>query len=174
MPPVFNLPYHTCIGKNCHSINVCVFLMGFSMRVKDLMTDNLQVIDAEETVAHAASLMKKNKISGLPVISNSRIQGMVTYRDIVWELVSRSWNPTLVKVKEIMSGSIIYCENNHSIEKACDIMQEHHIQRLLVLDERGLPSGMITFGDVLYHCHERNFPNALIQRLYSHERRQTG
>lgn len=128
--------------------------------VRDAMDRNILMIDAEDTVAHAASMMKKRKISGLPVVTQGRIQGMITYRDIVWELVSRNWNPTIVKVKEIMSREIIYCEENHSIEKACDIMQENHIQRLLVLDENGLPSGMLTFGDVLYHSHDENFPKS--------------
>lgn len=54
-----------------------------NLRVEDLLDDELLTVEPEEDLASAASMMIKNKIGGIPVVSNKKLIGILTKDDIV-------------------------------------------------------------------------------------------
>ncbi len=96
-------------------------------------------------VSDALSLMKENKIGGIPVISEDRIlQGIVTNRDLRFE--KNQQRP----ITEVMtSKDIITTSENTDLAKAEHILQENKIEKLPVVDSNNKLIGLITFRDII-------------------------
>ena len=109
-------------------------------------------IDESSTIKDAKKIMSEYKISGLPVVKNDRLVGILTNRDIRFEI-----NDSL-KVSECMtSENLVSVPVGTSLEKAKDILQEHRIEKLLVVDKDHNLTGLITVKDIQKN---EDYPNA--------------
>ena len=100
-------------------------------------------IDESSTIKDAKKIMSEYKISGLPVVKNDRLVGILTNRDIRFEI-----NDNL-KVSDCMtSENLVSVPVGTSLEKAKDILQEHRIEKLLVVDKDHNLTGLITVKDI--------------------------
>ncbi|RZN14854.1 MAG: CBS domain-containing protein [Methanosarcinales archaeon] len=92
------------------------------MKVKDVMNTNVITCTPEETVKNAAQVLKKRRISGLPVVKNNRLVGIVTETDILKLLKNPSvsedlWLPSPFEVIEVPLRELIGWEElKHSLE----------------------------------------------------------
>ena len=96
-------------------------------------------------VSDALSLMRENKIGGIPVVDKNRIlQGIVTNRDLRFE--KNQQRP----ITEVMtSNNIITTSENTDLAKAEQILQENKIEKLPVVDSSNKLIGLITFRDII-------------------------
>ena len=109
-------------------------------------------IDQSLTIKDAKKIMSEYRISGLPVVKNDRLVGILTNRDIRFET-----NDSL-KVSECMtSENLVTVPVGTSLEKAKDILQEHRIEKLLVVDGDHNLTGLITVKDIQKN---EDYPNA--------------
>lgn len=114
-------------------------------KVKRAMTG---VIDKPVTVPPSLSLgkaravMREHRISGLPVVQDGRVVGIITNRDLRFE---RNAERT---VREVMSTHLVTAPPGTDLEAAKDLMQQHKIEKLLVVDQQGRLDGLITIKDV--------------------------
>ncbi|EMR02674.1 IMP dehydrogenase [Cesiribacter andamanensis] len=110
-------------------------------------------VDVNATVGDAVRLMRENKIGGIPVIDgNRKFIGIITNRDLRFQKNMR------VPVSEVMTkDNLITAGNNIGLEKAEDILQQHKIEKLPILDKDGKLTGLITYKDILKN---RDRPNA--------------
>jgi len=101
-------------------------------------------INPEQTIASLFELMKKYKISGFPVVDESRrLVGMITNRDL------RFVTDTAKKVKEVMtSHNLVTAPEGTSFENAKLILQNHRVEKLPVVDAKGVLKGLITIKDI--------------------------
>ncbi len=101
-------------------------------------------ISKDETVEDALGLMKKYKIGGIPVVDASKkLLGIVTNRDLRFEKRFKK------KISEIMtSENLVTTNQSTDLEQAADILQEHKIEKLLVVDENYKLVGLITYKDI--------------------------
>jgi IMP dehydrogenase len=102
--------------------------------------------------------MKEHKIGGIPVINNDKkLVGIVTNRDLRFEKqMSRS-------VKEVMtSENLITTNQGKDLQKAEDILQQHKIEKLPVVDSDFKLVGLITYKDIIK---SRIRPNACKDEL---------
>ena len=100
-------------------------------------------IEESSTIEDAKKIMSEYKISGLPVVKNDRLVGIITNRDIRFE------TNDLLSVSECMtSKDLVSVPVGTSLEKAKDILQEHRIEKLLVVDEDHNLTGLITVKDI--------------------------
>src|ERR1700746_2645725 len=92
------------------------------------------------TVKDALTLMKENKIGGIPVINSKRdLIGIVTNRDLRFEKNNKR------PVKEVMtSKNMIVAKVGTDLKKAEQILQHHKIEKLPVVDKNGKLVGLIT------------------------------
>jgi len=117
-------------------------------RVKKAMTG---VIGDPVTLAPAQSLrearrlMRAHGISGLPVVQDGRVVGMLTDRDLRFERDSER------QVREVMTQAeaLVSCRPGTDLEQAKDLLAAHKIEKLLVVDAEGQLRGLITFKDLL-------------------------
>lgn len=96
-------------------------------------------------VDDALKLMKENKIGGIPVVdNNNQLVGIVTNRDLRFEK-NRNRSITEVMTKE----NIITTTDGTDLSTAEDILQEHKIEKLPVVDEHNNLVGLITYRDII-------------------------
>ena len=97
------------------------------------------------TVKDALSLMKEFKIGGIPVINNKRdLIGIITNRDLRFEKNHKR------PVKEVMtSKNMIVAKEGTDLKKAEQILQNHKIEKLPVVDKNGKLVGLITYRDII-------------------------
>lgn len=122
------------------------------MKICDVMTDNVVSIEAGESVAAAAKLLKRCNIGALPVCDEKgTLKGMLTDRDIVTRCVALGGDPGKVKVEEIMSRGIVTTGPFEEIEHAVRLMSEDQVRRIPVLDS-GRLVGMVSLCDMARNC----------------------
>jgi len=100
-------------------------------------------IEPEYTVAQALKIMAEYKISGLPVVKNDRLAGIVTNRDVIFV------QDLETKVAEVMtSENLITVPPGTNLEQAKEILHKNRIEKLLVVDEANQLRGLITIKDI--------------------------
>jgi IMP dehydrogenase len=104
-------------------------------------------LDADSLVIDAKNNMKKFKIGGIPIVSKTgKLIGIVTNRDLRFE------RDNLKKLSEVMTTkNLITAKAGTSMSQAEDILQTHKIEKLPVVDSKGILIGLITFRDINKH-----------------------
>lgn len=99
----------------------------------------------DQTIGDVFELMKKFKISGFPVLDEKRkLVGMITNRDL------RFVTDVHLKVKDVMtSDQLITAPEGTSFENAKDILKQHRVEKLPVLNSLGILKGLITIKDIV-------------------------
>ena len=115
--------------------------------VKDAMTANPCTIDADQTVAYAARMLKDEDVGLAPVVEGQRLVGTLTDRDIVVRVVAEGGDPQTVKVREVASHDLVIVDPQQDLDEALKLMASHQVRRLPVVDEQRLV-GMLAQADV--------------------------
>ena len=104
-------------------------------------------LDSNSLVIDAKNSMKKYKIGGIPIVSKTgKLIGIVTNRDLRFE------KDNLKKLSEVMTNkNLITAKAGTYMSQAEDILQTHKIEKLPVVDEKGILIGLITFRDINKH-----------------------
>ncbi len=102
-------------------------------------------ISKNATVGDALQLMKENSIGGIPVIeADNTLIGIVTNRDLRFEKnMTRSIQEVMTKDK------LVTATKETDLSKAEDILQEHKIEKLPVVDAENKLVGLVTFKDII-------------------------
>ena len=101
-------------------------------------------LTSDKTIGDAMKLMQQYKISGIPIIDkDSKLIGILTNRDLRFEP-----DETLL-VSEIMTKeNLVVAPMGTDLEKAEVILQKYKIEKLPVVDKKGILKGLITFKDI--------------------------
>ncbi|WP_185876709.1 IMP dehydrogenase [Blattabacterium cuenoti] len=109
------------------------------------MIDDPITLSRNSTLKHAQYLMRKYKISGLPVIEkNNLLVGIITRRDIKY----RTNLDSLVEEVMTKENLIVSKKNNITLEKAKDILLKERIEKLPIVDDHNKLVGLITIRDI--------------------------
>lgn len=122
------------------------------MKVKELMTPNAKAIWLTESLADAARLMWENDCGVLPIIKDEKVIGLITDRDICMAAAMRDRNPSGISVEEVMTGQVYAVNPEDNIDEALQIMQQHQIRRLPVLNPEGALAGILSMNDIVLHA----------------------
>jgi len=101
------------------------------------------ILNESKTIGEAKELMVQNNISGLPVVKNEKLVGILTNRDIRFET-----NLELSIKDRMTSENLVTVPEGTTLEKAKEILQKHRIEKLLVVDKNGKLAGLITVKDI--------------------------
>ena len=113
-------------------------------------------ISKNKTIKDALLIMEKYSISGIPVVNNGKLEGIITNRDIRFED-----DHSILISKRMTKSNLITVEEGISMEQAKKILQKNRIEKLLVIDKRGKLSGLITVKDILK---KQSYPNAALDK----------
>ena len=118
------------------------------MKIREVMTNPVIRIGGEETVEVAARTLAHYNIGALMICGeDGRLRGVVTDRDIVTRCIAAGRDPGKVKVRQIMSGSVVGIAPDLDTKDAARIMGNRQIRRLPVLENEKL-CGMVSLGDL--------------------------
>lgn len=100
-------------------------------------------ISPDQTIRDAHALMAKYRISGIPVTKGETLVGILTNRDLRFETRMD------LKVSQVMKrDKLITAPEGTSLEKAREILHEHRIEKLPVVNKKGDLKGLITIKDI--------------------------
>ncbi len=139
------------------------------MNVADVMTRKVITVKPETTIAEAARRMLQHRISGLPVVDEGAVVGVVTEGDLLRRIEAGTerrhsrWLEFLItpgrlaedyaranarKVGEVMSAEIVSVAPQDSLSEVVRLMERHHVKRLPVIEE-GRLIGIVSRADLL-------------------------
>jgi CBS domain-containing protein len=117
--------------------------------VREAMHEGCECINESETVLEAAKRMEQQDIGVLPICGNDdRLKGMLTDRDVVVKVLAHDMDPATKRVGELAQGTPVWVSSEASIDEALELMREHAVKRLPVIDENKKLCGIITEADI--------------------------
>jgi CBS domain-containing protein len=117
------------------------------------MSLDVKVISPNMTVTEAARMMRDGDFGMMPVGENDRMIGAISDRDIAIRVVADGKGPD-TKVREAMSAEIYWAYDDDSVEHAANLMSEHQVRRLPVVDHDKRLVGIVALGDFAVHSSE--------------------
>jgi CBS domain-containing protein len=112
------------------------------------MTSNPCTIDAGQSVAYAAKMMREEDVGLAPIVEGDKLIGMLTDRDIAIRVVAEGRSPDQVKVADVASKQVVTIDPQQDLEEALRIMGKHQVRRLAVVEEDGKLVGVVAQADI--------------------------
>jgi CBS domain-containing protein len=117
------------------------------MLVSDVMTAQVASATPKTTIAQVAEMMARVESGAVPVTDDGKVVGLITDRDIVLRVVAeqRSFDTA---VSDVMTPGVETCRQDENLADAAARMGANQIRRLVVVDEKGGLTGMLSLGDI--------------------------
>lgn len=122
------------------------------------MTTVAQILDAkghevwsvapDSSVYEAIERMAEKNVGALLVMQDDRVTGIVSERDYARKVILQGKSSKDTPVRDIMTSQVYYVRSQHSVEECMQLMTDHRIRHLPVMDD-GRAVGMVSIGDVV-------------------------
>lgn len=135
------------------------------MIVSDIMRTKVETLDADDKLSLANDIMNIGEIRHLPVVKKGRLIGIVSQRDILKASLStifkykeeeRDTFLSSVVISEIMTREVVTVAPDATMAEAAELMADHKLGCLPVVEGRDKLVGIITETDILYHYVDMN------------------
>ena len=111
--------------------------------ISDIMRKKLETIDGTASVQQAAKKMTDRNVSSLLIVDEKdNPQGIVSERDLVTKVCYNDRSASAVTNQEIMSSPLITISSKSSPSEAADMMLQHNVRHLLVVDHNNDNNGI--------------------------------
>lgn len=118
------------------------------MKVNEIMSRDIDYITTNHTIQQAAAKMQESNIGDMPVVVDDEAVGMLTDRDITIRIAAHGLDPQKSYVADAMTEGVVACKEDDDVETAAKMMGENQIRRLLVVEDGGKLSGILSLGDL--------------------------
>ncbi len=120
-------------------------------RSESAVIDNPITLPSNRPLSEAVLTMRRYGISGIPVVDNDHLVGMLTNRDLRFE------DNLQQKIADVMTRKLVTAPLNTSLEAARKLLQKHRIEKLLLVNDDDSLAGLITALDIKKST---QFPNS--------------
>ena len=144
-----------------------------STTCSQIMTADPVCCTKDDTVEHAAQIMKDEIIGPVPVVESDRSKqliGIVTDRDLVIRVIAGGLDPMNTKVGTVMSQVLVTCKASDDVEKAMNLMAEHQLRRIPVVDDDSRIVGIIAQGDIATRLEEPEAVAEVVEEISEQKR----
>ena len=146
------------------------------MQVKNLMSENVMTIDKDQNICDALRLMKKYKISRIPVMNTNEnnekeLVGIISEKDIATKLGSSKYGnlaPSHFYVSTVMVKDVITVDETLDVDKTAKLILEKSIGAVPVLSNGNLV-GIITKFDFIDICKGKAYEKILAEEIMTSE-----
>ena len=119
--------------------------LSYDLKIREVMTAAVKTATPDMPLSKVLDLLRVNRISGLPVVENEGLVGVLSLEDIVRALQQ---NDLSAPTSQYMTREVVTVASYDSIVKAMRTFTEKGLGRLPVVDENNKIVGMITKGDI--------------------------
>jgi CBS domain-containing protein len=105
------------------------------MRVRDVMTRDLQMVSPQASLMEAAQQLLDWDVHSVPVCERGRLVGLIIDRDLTARARSRSFDPNGTEVRAVMHAHGVSTSPDDDVEDAARLMRERQLDRLPVVDQ---------------------------------------
>lgn len=130
--------------QDAHEINR-VEELSYDLKIREVMTADLKSATPQLPLSKVLEILRIHRISGLPVVEEDKLVGIVSLEDIVRAMQK---NDLSAATSQYMTREVVTAASYDSVVKAMRTFTEKGLGRLPVLDENQKPVGMITKGDI--------------------------
>ncbi|MGC9540538.1 CBS domain-containing protein [Streptomyces sp. UG1] len=129
-----------------------------TQHVRDVMTTDLVTVAPQTSVEVVAQMMRDEDIGAVPVTEGDRLRGLVSDRDLVVRSVAAKRDPGRATVADACSDDLITVGPDDDLGLAVDVMREHPVRRVPVVDQAERAVGVISLGDLAIERDPRSAP----------------
>jgi len=109
------------------------------------MASPVITVTPETTMSELKEVLRVNRISGVPVVHEGRLVGIISIEDLIKALVA---GEEKAPVGEKMTSKVVTVSSHDSVIEAVKLFEQYRVGRLPVLDEKGQLVGILTGGDI--------------------------
>ena len=124
------------------------------MKVQEIMSTKVQTIKPTSSLRAAARTFSDLNVGVLPVVDEGKLVGIITDRDVSVYAIAIGREPQSTDVKVVMNKEVFTCNADQSLAEAAEIMEQHNIRRLAVVNGSDEVVGILTVDDIAQVSHE--------------------
>ena len=117
-------------------------------QIREVMTSNVVTVEPGTSVVDAAKVMIQEEKGPLPVVEGDRVVAIVTDRDLVARVLAAGRDPNSVTVDEVATTDLVTTEPNLDLEEGRQMLAQHQLDRLLVVEEGDRLVGILSEADI--------------------------
>jgi CBS domain-containing protein len=117
------------------------------MDITEVMTSNVETCNLKSSCGEVANMMKNIDVGVIPICEGDKLIGLITDRDLVVKGLANNFNVN-TRISEMITTDVITGTKYMSVEQAADIMSQHRIRRLPIVED-GKLIGMVSLGDLV-------------------------
>ncbi len=118
------------------------------LRIAHSINDRVFTTSPFANIESVSKTLKNKGVGALPVISNGKLVGIISERDIITKVVATGSNPSHTLVTDTMTPNPTFVTPKDNLEHCLDLMEEGRFRHLPVIDD-GKLTGMISVRDIL-------------------------
>ena len=134
------------------------------MQVIQVMTSRPEFTDADTSIRDVAQRMLEQESGFVPIADGETLVGVITDRDMALRMLTEGKNAG-DSISSIMTKDILYCYEQDDITEALRQMREHHVQRLIVLDNPNDKDfiGVVSLSDIADKCDTAEMAKRIVE-----------
>lgn len=117
----------------------------YELKIEQVMTKPVVTISPTALMSDLKEVLRVKRISGVPVVDNDRMVGIISIEDLIKALEQGDIHAT---VGEKMTRDVITVRSHESVIEAVKLFEQYHVGRLPVVDAQGRLVGILTGGDI--------------------------
>jgi len=120
------------------------------MKLSEIMTQDVEIIQPDDTLRLAAQKMRDRDIGFLPVCDGDSLMGVLSDRDIAIRALADGMDIGVMLGRDLMTTPALYCFDDQDVTEAAKVMGDNQIRRLVILGrENERVVGIISLGDLV-------------------------
>ncbi len=138
------------------------------MRCTNVMTKEVYCCLPTDTLEEVASVMQSEDVGPVPIVEDldtRELLGIVTDRDIALRAVARGLDARNTPAERVMTRELVTCKPEDSVETVLDLMANHQLRRLLVVDGGQRLVGIISQADVATRLNETDKVAEVVEEI---------
>jgi CBS domain-containing protein len=136
------------------------------MQVREIMTPAVQCARLGDSIAQTADRMRQLDVGALPVCGeDDRLAGFITDRDITVRATATACDPASTMVREVMTRNIVTCFEDDDVQHAAELMEQHQIRRLAVLNHDKRLVGIVSLGDLAVRTSDEHLCGEVLEQV---------
>jgi CBS domain-containing protein len=117
--------------------------------VHEVMTTAPLAVPPHTSVAQAAHVMRDRGIGDVLIThGDGKLAGIITDRDIVIRVIAAELDPNLTPVEDVLTPDAVSVKPMDGMDRVADLMRDHAIRRIPVVDDNGRLIGIVSLGDL--------------------------